>query len=93
MLKSEAIDTFKKVPVIPVNRVVDKKRIKGKRRAKEEERHQGSLTKKCICTTYQCTYLLIMYNFLPTYIHTFSSQVCSKNNTDLHHFIFFIICT
>jgi hypothetical protein len=28
----------------PVNRVADEKRIIGKRRAKEEERHKGSLT-------------------------------------------------
>jgi hypothetical protein len=30
--------------VIPVNRVVDKKRMIRKWRAKEEERHKGSLT-------------------------------------------------
>jgi hypothetical protein len=35
------------VPVIPVHRVVDPKRIIGKKcRAEEEERHKGSLTKK-----------------------------------------------
>jgi hypothetical protein len=35
----------KKVPVIPVYRVVDKKRIIGKKwKAEEEERHKGSLT-------------------------------------------------
>jgi hypothetical protein len=34
------------MPVIPVNRMVDKKRIIKKWRAKEEERHKGSLTKK-----------------------------------------------
>jgi hypothetical protein len=33
----------KEMPVIPVNRVVDKKRMIGKRRV-EEERHKGSLT-------------------------------------------------
>jgi hypothetical protein len=38
----------KEMPVIPVNKVVDPKRIIGKKwRAKEkEERHKGSLTKK-----------------------------------------------
>jgi hypothetical protein len=30
--------------VIPVNKVVDPKRIIGKRRVEEEERHKGSLT-------------------------------------------------
>jgi hypothetical protein len=35
------------LPVIPVNKVVDPKRIIGKKwRAEEEERHKGSLTKK-----------------------------------------------
>jgi hypothetical protein len=35
----------KEMPVIPVNKVVDPKRIIGKKwRAKEEERHKGSLT-------------------------------------------------
>jgi hypothetical protein len=35
--------------VIPVNRVLDPKRIFGKkRRAKEEERHKGPLTKKML---------------------------------------------
>jgi hypothetical protein len=34
------------MPVIPVNRMVDKKRIiRNKSRTKEEERHKGSLTK------------------------------------------------
>jgi hypothetical protein len=37
----------KELPVIPVNNVVDPKRIIGKKwRAKEEESHKGSLTKK-----------------------------------------------
>jgi hypothetical protein len=37
----------KEMPVIPVNKAVDPKRIVGKKwRAKEEERHKGSLTKK-----------------------------------------------
>jgi hypothetical protein len=37
----------KEMPVIPVNKVVDPKRIIGKKwRAKEEERHKGSLTQK-----------------------------------------------
>jgi hypothetical protein len=37
----------KEMPVIPVNKVVDPKRIIEKKwRAKEEERHKGSLTKK-----------------------------------------------
>jgi hypothetical protein len=36
----------KEMPVIPVNKVVDPKRIIGKKwRAKEEERHKGLLTK------------------------------------------------
>jgi hypothetical protein len=35
----------KEMPVIPVNKVVDPKRIIGKKwRAKEEERHKGLLT-------------------------------------------------
>jgi hypothetical protein len=35
----------KEMPVIPVNKVVDPKRIIGKKwRAEEEERHKGSLT-------------------------------------------------
>jgi hypothetical protein len=34
------------MPVILVNRVVDKKRIIGKGRAEEEERHKGLLTSK-----------------------------------------------
>jgi hypothetical protein len=38
---------FKEMPVIPVIKVVDLKRIIGKKwRAEEEERHKGSLTKK-----------------------------------------------
>jgi hypothetical protein len=36
----------KEMPVIPVNRVVDPKRIIEKWRAKEEERHKGSQTQK-----------------------------------------------
>jgi hypothetical protein len=37
----------KVMPVIPVDKVVDPKRIIGKKwRAKEEERHKGSLTQK-----------------------------------------------
>jgi hypothetical protein len=37
----------KEMPVIPVNKVVDPKRIIGKKwRAEEEERHKGSLTQK-----------------------------------------------
>jgi hypothetical protein len=37
----------KELPVILVNKVVDPKRIIGKKwRAKEEERHKGSLTPK-----------------------------------------------
>jgi hypothetical protein len=34
----------KEMPVIPVNRVVDKKRRIGKWRVEEKERHKGSLT-------------------------------------------------
>jgi hypothetical protein len=38
------------MPVIPVDKVVDPKRIIGKRRAEEEERHKGPLTpKKLVC--------------------------------------------
>jgi hypothetical protein len=45
----------KEMPVIPVNRVVDPKRIIGtKWRAEEEERHKGSLTKKL----YKCRWLV-----------------------------------
>jgi hypothetical protein len=33
--KSEATAMYKEMPVIPVNKVVDKKRIIGKRRAEE----------------------------------------------------------
>jgi hypothetical protein len=37
----------KELPVIPVNKVVDPKRIfRQKWRAEEEERHKGSLTQK-----------------------------------------------
>jgi hypothetical protein len=37
----------KEMPVIPVNKVVDPKRIIRKKwRAEEEERHKGSLTQK-----------------------------------------------
>jgi hypothetical protein len=37
----------KELPVILVNKVVDPKRIMGKKcRAEEEERHKGSLTEK-----------------------------------------------
>jgi hypothetical protein len=43
----------KELPVILVNKVVDPKRIIGKKwRAEEEERHKGSLTKK----NHNCTY-------------------------------------
>jgi hypothetical protein len=45
----------KEMPVIPVNKVVDPKRIIGKKwRAEEEERHKGSLTQKKImsCRSY-----------------------------------------
>jgi hypothetical protein len=38
---------FKELPVILVSKVVDPKRIIGKKwRAEEEERHKGSLAKK-----------------------------------------------
>jgi hypothetical protein len=39
------------MPVIPFNKVVDKKRIIEKRRAEEEERHKGSLTPKKLART------------------------------------------
>jgi hypothetical protein len=43
----------KEMPVILVNKVVDPKRIIGKKwRAKEEERHKGSLTQKRRKTRY-----------------------------------------
>jgi hypothetical protein len=42
--KSEAIAMCKEMPVIPFNLMVDLKIITRKRRAKEEERHKGSLT-------------------------------------------------
>jgi hypothetical protein len=47
----------KAMPVIPVNKVVDPKRIIGKKwRAKEEERHKGLLTpKKLRQGLYACT--------------------------------------
>jgi hypothetical protein len=41
--KSEAVAQCKEMPVILVNKVVDGKRIVGKRRAEEEESHTGSL--------------------------------------------------
>jgi hypothetical protein len=49
----------KEMPVIPVNKVVDPKRIIGKKwRAEEEERHKGSLTpppqKKTAKKTFSC---------------------------------------
>jgi hypothetical protein len=49
----------KELPVILVNKVVDPKRIIGKKwRAKEEERHKGSLTqKKSTCATSGCLML------------------------------------
>jgi hypothetical protein len=39
--KSEAITMCKEMPVIPVNKVVDKKRKIGKKRAEEEQKHKG----------------------------------------------------
>jgi hypothetical protein len=43
----------KELPVILVNKVVDPKRILGKKwRAEEEERHKGSLTQKNTIVTY-----------------------------------------
>jgi hypothetical protein len=36
----------KELPVIPITKVVDPKRIIGKRRDVEEERHKGLLTPK-----------------------------------------------
>jgi hypothetical protein len=48
----------KEMPVILFNRVVDPKRIIGKKwRAKEEERHKGSLTQKILIKT-QTTHLV-----------------------------------
>jgi hypothetical protein len=54
----------KEMPVIPVHRVVDPKRIIGKKwRAKEEERHKGSLTKKLsICSAMTKAFLGITYS-------------------------------
>jgi hypothetical protein len=45
-VKSEAVATSNEMPVILVNKVVDKKRIIEKRKVDEKERHMGSLTKK-----------------------------------------------
>jgi hypothetical protein len=40
--KSEAIASCKEMPVIPVNKVMDPKRVIGKKwRVEEEERHKG----------------------------------------------------
>jgi hypothetical protein len=50
----------KEMPVIPVNKVVDPKRIIGKEwRAQEEERHKGSLTppKSVVHATQNFTYI------------------------------------
>jgi hypothetical protein len=45
----------KEMPVILVNKVVDQKRIIGKKwRAEEEERHKGSLTKKKVSNKTFC---------------------------------------
>jgi hypothetical protein len=44
----------KEMPVIPVDTVVDKKRIIQKWRAQEEERQKGSLTKKKIHRKFLC---------------------------------------
>jgi hypothetical protein len=44
----------KEMPVIPVNRVVDPKKNNWKKwRAKEEERHKGSLTPKNVGSSCQ----------------------------------------
>jgi hypothetical protein len=43
-VKSEDIATCKEMPIIPVNKVMDNKRILAKRRAEEEDRHKGLLT-------------------------------------------------
>jgi hypothetical protein len=45
-----AIATCKETLVIPINKVVDKKRIMEKRRADEEEGHKGSLTPQALST-------------------------------------------
>jgi hypothetical protein len=48
----------KEMPVIPVSRVVDPKRIIGKKwSAEEEERHKGVLTHKKVSTLKWSTYL------------------------------------
>jgi hypothetical protein len=47
---SKAIAKCKEMLVIPLNNVVDKNRIVGKRSSKQEERHKGSLTQKRIAS-------------------------------------------
>jgi hypothetical protein len=50
----------KEMPVIPVNKVVDPKRIIGKKwRAEEEERHKGSLTQKNVSNLH--TYFVLFW--------------------------------
>jgi hypothetical protein len=62
----------KEMPVIPVNKVVDQKRIIGKKwRAEEEERHKGLLTPQKIrvpqsCLDNVCNEMFVYY----TCIHT-----------------------
>jgi hypothetical protein len=52
----------KEMPVIPVNRVVDTKRIIEKWRAEEEERHKGLLSQKHL-TKFIC-YVLACFVYL-----------------------------
>jgi hypothetical protein len=62
------------MPVIPVNKVVDLKRIIGKRRAGEEERHKGSLTPPKMAI-YAIHFVVLLEHFFP-----FWYMYCTKEN-------------
>jgi hypothetical protein len=57
--------TCKEMPVIHVNRVVDKKRIIKKWRAEEEEGHKGSLTKNIFGYLLNGQHELLLLDDLP----------------------------
>jgi hypothetical protein len=61
------------VPVIPVDKVVNRKRIIIKRRAEEEERHKGSLTKKT--TTKRCSI------YMARVLFKVEENICVFNHT------------
>jgi hypothetical protein len=61
--KSEAISPCKEMLVIPINKVVDKKKIIGTNGSKVEERHKGLQTQK---TSKFCS--VIMYLHITTLI-------------------------